>query len=314
MSSTQMQPQRLSFSQYVNSKTGQALIANTIKDPRKRDAFVTAIISAVSTNPGLQECTYPSIISAALQGISMNLSPSPQLGQFYMMPFKNNKECTVEARFVPGYKGYIQLAYRSGQYVDLDAQPVVDGEYKGRDSRTGRHIFEWIEDYAEAERRPVSGYMAFFELINGAKKTIYWPKEKMIAHADRYAPAFSRNATKIKVRGQWKTKVSFEDFLAGNYPKEDEWMYSSFWYKDFSVMAKKTMLRQLISQWGPVSIEMENAIIQDTQNEAQGVDYGADFSASALPEPQDPEAVDAVTDDAPEPPANPEEQVSLSDV
>lgn len=162
MSNTQMQPQRLSFSQYVNSKTGQALIANTIKDQRKRDAIVTAIISAVSINPSLQECTYPSIISAALQGVSMNLSPSPQLGQFYMMPFKNNKEGIVEARFVPGYKGYIQLAYRSGQYIDIDAQPVVDGEYKGRDRQTGRHVFEWIEDYAELEKRHVSRNRAFF--------------------------------------------------------------------------------------------------------------------------------------------------------
>lgn len=314
MSSTQMQPQRLSFSQYVRSKEGQGLMCNAIDDKRKRDAVTTAIISAVSINPSLLECTYPSIISAALQGISMNLSPSPQLGQFYMMPFKNNKEGTFEARFVPGYKGYIQLAYRSGQYVDIDAQPVVDGEYKGRDRQTGRHIFEWIEDYAEAERRPISGYMAFFELINGAKKTLYWPKEKMIAHADRYAPSFSRDATKIKARGQWKTKVSFEDFLAGNYPKEDEWMYSSFWYKDFSSMAKKTMLRQLISQWGPVSIEMGNAIIQDTQNEAQGVDYGADFSAAALPAPQEPDVFEDAAENTPDPPSKAEEQVSLNDI
>ena len=88
-SMTAYQPQKLTFSQYVNSKTGQALITNTIKDPGKRDAFITAIISAVSTNPALQECTAPSIISAALQGVALGLAPSPQLGQFYMVPFKN---------------------------------------------------------------------------------------------------------------------------------------------------------------------------------------------------------------------------------
>ena len=77
-------PQKLTFSQYVNSKVGQALISNAIKNPTKREAFATAIISAVATNPGLQECTAPSIISAALQGVSMGLAPSPQLGQFYM--------------------------------------------------------------------------------------------------------------------------------------------------------------------------------------------------------------------------------------
>lgn len=97
------QPQKLSFSAYANSKTGQALISNAIRDPRKRDAFVTAIVSAVATNPGLQECTAPSIISAALQGVSMGLAPSPQLGQFYMVPFKNKKEGTTVATFVPGF-------------------------------------------------------------------------------------------------------------------------------------------------------------------------------------------------------------------
>lgn len=94
--------QKLSFSQYVNSKTGQALITNAIKEPRRRDAFVTAIVSAVANNPALQECTAPSIISAALQGVSMGLAPSPQLGQFYMVPFKNKKQGTIEAKFVPG--------------------------------------------------------------------------------------------------------------------------------------------------------------------------------------------------------------------
>lgn len=273
------QPQKLTFSQYVNSKTGMALIGNAIKEPRKRDAFVTAIISAVSTNPGLQECTAPSIISAALQGVSMGLAPSPQLGQFYMVPFKNKKDGTTIATFLPGYKGYIQLAYRSGQYADLDARPVVDGEYKGLDRVTGRPVFEWIEDDSIREQLPVVGYMAYFELINGAKKVIYWSKEKMLNHADRYSPAFSREA----VNTPRFSKVSYADYEAGNYPSGDEWKYSSFWYKDFDGMAIKTMLRQLITKWGPVSIEMETAIVQDAQNEAEGVDYGADFSAAALP-------------------------------
>ena len=293
------QPQRMSFSAYANSKTGQALISNAIRDPRKRDAFVTAIVSAVATNPGLQECTAPSIISAALQGVSMGLAPSQQLGQFYMVPFKNKKAGTTEATFVLGYKGLVQLAYRSGQYIDLDARPVVDGEYKGLDRFTGRPLFEWIEDDALREQLPVVGYMAYFELTNGARKVLYWSKEKMLAHADRYSPAFSRDAT-----GGRYPKVSYADYEAGNYPKNDEWKYSSFWYKDFNGMAIKTMLRQLITKWGPVSIEMQNAIVQDTQNEAQGVDYGAPegFAEAALPpapvlepEPQ-PEAQEQPTE------------------
>lgn len=302
------QPQKMTFSQYANSKTGQALISNAIRDPRKRDAFVTAIVSAVATNPGLQECTAPSIISAALQGVSMGLAPSPQLGQFYMVPFKNKKAGTTEATFVPGYKGYIQLAYRSGQYIDLDARPVVEGEYKGRDRFTGRPLFEWIEDDAERDKLPVVGYMAYFELTNGARKVLYWSKEKMLAHADRYSPAFSRDA----VSTPRFSKVSFADFEAGNYPKNDEWKYSSFWYKDFDGMAIKTMLRQLITKWGPVSIEMQGAITQDESNDALGVDYGAPegFAGAALP----PAPERGSEPEAPEQPTEPEESLNLNDL
>jgi recombination protein RecT len=98
-----------------------------------------------------------------------------------------------------------------------------------------------------------------FELVNGFKKCMYWSKAKMEAHADKYSQAFSKDAvstTKFK-------KVSFADFEAGKYPKEDEWKYSSFWYKDFDGMAFKTMLRQLISKWGIMSIEMQNAFAND---------------------------------------------------
>ena len=279
---------KVSFSEYVNSKLGQNLINNVIKNPAKRDAFVTAIVSAVSVNPALAECTAPSIISAALQGASLGLAPSPQLGQFFMVPFKNKakydkdgkliKPETLDAVFVPGYKGYIQLAYRSGQYLDIDARPVVDGEYRGLDKFTGRPVFQWIEDDTIREQMAVVGYMAYFELVNGARKVLYWSREKMINHADRYAPAFSKNAT-----GGKYPKVSFEDYLAHNYAQKDEWLYSSFWYKDFDGMACKTMLRQLITKWGPVSVEMETAIDQDSRSEAEGVDFSTDISAAALP-------------------------------
>ena len=101
-----------------------------------------------------------------------------------------------------------------------------------------------------------------FEYLNGFKKTIYWSREKMINHADRYSPAFSKNAA-----GGKYPKVSFEDYCAKNYPKSDEWKYSSFWYKDFDAMAYKTMLRQLISKWGIMSIELQTAFEEDSKQE-----------------------------------------------
>ena len=97
-----------------------------------------------------------------------------------------------------------------------------------------------------------------FEYLNGFKKVLYWSKKQMIRHADRYSPAFSANATKGKY-----PKVSFEDYEAGRYDKNDEWLYSSFWYKGFDGMGCKTMLRQLISKWGIMSADMQTAITAD---------------------------------------------------
>lgn len=287
----EQKPKKLTFSQYVNSNKGKALISNAIRDPRKRDSFTTAIISAVSNNPELRECESSSIISAALQGVSMGLAPSPQLGQFYMIPFEQKEKkdrdgniiqprCT-KAQFVCGYKGYVQLAFRSGQYLDLDARAVVEGEYRGLDRYTGKPIFEWIEDDVARESLPVTGYMAYFELVNGARKVIYWSKEKMLTHADKYSKAFNKNA----VSGRYP-RVSYEDFIAGKYPKDDEWKYSSFWYKDFDGMALKTMLRQLITKWGPVSIEMETAITQDEKMDFYGADYEVNSALTAPSLPQ----------------------------
>ena len=316
----QNQPQKLSFSAYANSPQGQKLISYAIKDPKKRSAFVTSIVSAVSANPELQDCTSPSIISAALQGVSLGLAPSPQLGQFYMVPFnakeKRDKSGKVvepackKATFVMGYRGYIQLAYRSGQYLDIDARPVVQGEYLGKDKYTGRPIFEWIEDDEQRESLPVVGYMAYFELTNGARKVIYWSKEKMLIHADKYSPAFSKDA----VNTARFSKVSFADFESGKFLKNDEWKYSSFWYKDFNGMACKTMLRQLITKWGPVSIEMQGAIAQEAQNDAAGVDYGAPegFAGAALPAAVEVPELPQAEPDAPQ--GEPDEQVSLDDL
>ena len=97
-----------------------------------------------------------------------------------------------------------------------------------------------------------------FEYLNGFRKTLYWSKNKMLAHADKYSQAFSVNATKGKYH-----KVSFADFEAGKVAEKDMWQYSSFWYKDFDGMAYKTMLRQLISKWGIMSVDMQKAMESD---------------------------------------------------
>ena len=219
--------------------------------------FISSVVSATQTNPALQECTNASILSAALLGESLKLSPSPQLGQYYMVPYNDKKRGKV-ATFQLGYKGYLQLAIRSGQYKKLNVLAIKEGELVRYDPLNEEIEVNLIEDEEERENAPTIGYYAFFEYTNGFRKALYWSKNKMIAHADKYSAAFSKDATNDRY-----PKVSFADFEAGNYPEKDAWLYSSFWYKDFDGMAYKTMLRQLISKWGIMSIELQTAISND---------------------------------------------------
>lgn len=285
------QPQRLAFSQIINAPSWMAYIRDHLnRDEARVSKFVAAITSAVSANPALRDCTPDSIISGALLGESLGLSPSVQLGQFYLVPYRQKEKrdrlgnvvtpAGMAAQFQIGYKGLIQLAWRSGQYKDLDAFPVKAGEYRGR-GRGRRPVLDFIESDEEREKLPTVGYYAFFELVSGVFKEMYWSKEQMLIHADKYSPAFHKDA----VGGQY-ARVSFADYERGNYPPNDAWKYSSFWYKDFDGMACKTMLRQLISKWGPVNTEMQSiyeAAPQETEPDA-APELHAPNDAPTLPE------------------------------
>lgn len=222
---------------------------NKVVGGKNGTRFVSSIVSAVKTTPALQECTNPSILSAALLGEALNLSPSPQLGQFYMVPFKNKKKGVTEAQFQLGYKGYIQLAIRSGYYKKLNVLAIKEGELIRYNPLEEEIEVSLIEDDIEREETPTAGYYAMFEYENGFKKSMYWSKKKMLAHADKYSAAFSAK--------------SLDLLEAGKIPDSEKWKYSSFWYKDFDGMAMKTMLRQLISKWGIMSIDLQTAIDKD---------------------------------------------------
>ena len=270
--------QKQKFSVAISTEAYRNLINNTLGDPERSRRFVASITSAVAVNPALQECTPSTILAGALLGESLNLSPSPQLGQYYLVPFKNKLKdkagktlwvmdeqgnhvlddngkwiamTETKAQFVLGFKGYIQLAIRSGQYKDIDAIEIKEGEYLGKDPDTGKPRFSFIEDDDERDSRPVIGYLAYFEYLNGFKKSLYWSKTKMMNHADQYSTAFSAQAM-LKLE-------------KGEIPQEEMWKYSSFWYKNFDEMAKKTMLRQILSKWGMMSIEMQQAYVHDSQ-------------------------------------------------
>ena len=228
------QNQKQTFSAFLAQDAMKKKI-NEMVGGEKGQQFVTSIISAVSTNPQLAECDNASIVSAALLGQALNLSPSPQLGQYYMVPFNDNKRGCKVAQFQIGYKGYIQLAIRSGQYKKLNVLAIKEGELKKYDPLNEEIEVELIENEEEREKATTIGYYAMFEYINGFRKTIYWSKEKMEAHALKYSMGY-------------RAKKGY-----------------TFWEKDFDGMAYKTMLRQLISKWGIMSVDltMQKALESD---------------------------------------------------
>ena len=240
------------FSVALQTEKLKNLINNTLQNPDRVRRFVTAITSAVATNPALQECENGSIIGCALLGEALNLSPSPQLGQYYLVPYNKKRadgSTIKEAQFQLGYKGYLALAMRSGQYKDIDVLEIKEGEFKGRNIETGKFEFQFIQDEELRQQKETIGYLGYFELLNGFTKKLYISKAEMERHADTYSKAFSM--------------ADYEKLKAGQIPEKDMWKYSSFWYKNFDAMAFKTVLRQLISKWGIMSLEMQEAYTKD---------------------------------------------------
>ena len=241
------------FSVVIQSDMYKKLINNTLGDSKRATRFIASITSAVATNPTLQECEPSSVLASSLVGEALNLSPSNALGEYYLVPYSNTKKGTKEAQIQIGYKGYLHLAIRSGQYKDIDVFEIHEGEFKGRDKDTGKYKFEFIENEEERLSKPVIGYMGYFELLNGFRKTLYMSKEEMLNHADTYSKAFN--------------KADYEKYINGQIPQKDLWKFSSYWYKSFQTMAFKTILRQLISKWGIMSIEMQDAFTKDMCSE-----------------------------------------------
>lgn len=240
---------------------------NDMMGSKKGEGFITSIISAVSKNPSLSECDHRTILSAGMEGAALDLAPSPVLGYFYMVPYNDNKNNRKVAQFQIGYKGYIQLAIRSGQYRRINVVALKDGELVSYNRLTEELFTKLIDDDEIRERTPTIGYYAMFELTNGFIKSMYWSKSKMEQHADRYSQAFNL--------------ATFRKIESGAIPKEQLWKreYSSFWYQDFENMAFKTMLRQLLSKWGVMSIEMQRAFdvdmaVIDQNGNASYIDNG----------------------------------------
>jgi recombination protein RecT len=240
------QTKRTGITAYLNSASVIENIGQALGEAN-RQRFITGVISAVNNNATLQKCTNQSILAGALLGETLKLSPSPQLGHYYLVPFdtksgqkdESGKDIYIKnAQFQLGYKGYIQLAIRSGQYKKLNVLAIKKGELEYFDPLNEEiKISLMVDKWDEREELETIGYYAMFELVNGFKKAIYWSKKQMESHAIKYSPGYKKD-------------------------REKGWNYT-FWSKDFDGMAYKTMLRQLISKWGIMSIDMQMAFEHD---------------------------------------------------
>ena len=224
--------QKTKFGVFLSQEGVKNLVRNSVKDDK---SFISSLLTAVSQNPQLAQCDQASILSAGLTGASLGLQCNQTLGQFYMLPFNDKKNNRMVAQFVLGYKGLLQLAIRSGYYERINVVPIKEGEYISYNPLTEEFKAKIIIDDMIREKTATIGYYAMFKYSNGFTKTLYWSKEKMENHALTYSKGYA-------------AKKGY-----------------TFWEKDFDAMAQKTMLRQILSKWGILSVELQKALINDEQ-------------------------------------------------
>lgn len=212
-------------------------------------AFVTSILSLVKSTPQLAAAEPKTIISAAMTAATLKLPIDPNLGFAYIIPYGK------EAQFQMGYKGYIQLAMRTGQYKTINASVVYEGQVEGVDFITG----EIIRGTKKSDK--VVGYVAYFELINGFSKMVYMTKEEMLRHAQTFSKSFSRS--------------------------------SSVWKTNFDAMGLKTVIRRLISKYGIMSIEMQGAGLATALSADKEYDHLAEQNVTPLEEAAEAQTIDA---------------------
>lgn len=218
-------------------------------------AFATSVLQIVNSNSMLVNADPQTIFSAACMAATLNLPINNNLGFAYIVPFKNNKENKIEAQFQLGYKGYIQLAQRSGQFSRIAATPVYDGQLISENPLLG-YEFDWS---VKPNGNPI-GYVAFFKLINGFTAELYMSKEEVMKHANKYSQ------TAKKGYGVWKDQ--------------------------FEAMALKTVLKLLLSKQAPLSIDMQKAqmadqaIIRDVdKDEFEYIDHQESIADLEAPKP-----------------------------
>ena len=240
------------FNTFIANPRTQDYLTTVLAD--KKASFVNNITALVTNNATLQVCKPETLMFACLKATALDLPLDQNLGFAYVLPYRDNKKNETLAQFQMGYKGFVQLALRTGQFKTLNATEVREGELTDENFVTGELTFKKAD---KRETLPVIGYVAYFKLLNGFEKYLYMTSAEMKAHALRFSQTFKRGY------GLWADKEMFDS------------------------MAKKTVLKLLLSKYAPLSVEMQTAINIDQavlKNE-ESYDY-VDKDADVQPQPE----------------------------
>ena len=241
MNSVQKTQQKVTIQTVVGSPAIQSRFAKILGS--RAPSFLSSIISAVSTNGALTQADPMSIVSSAMIAATLDLPVNPSLGFAHIVPYKG------KAQFQMGWRGYVQLAMRTGQYKTINVSKIHEGAIQSHNPITGEILFSGISDH----KKPVVGYAAYFRMINGFEKYLYMSKPEVEAHGKRYSQAYA------SAGGRWQL--------------------------DFDAMAEKTVLKRLLSKFGMLSVEMQTAIESDQK--VFDADGNAEYEDNPSSEPNE---------------------------
>lgn len=233
-----------SFHDVMNNNYYQSLLQNTLRE--NKGTFCTSLMELFSSDEKLMQCKPTDLMAEALKAASLHLPLNKQLGQCYILPFKNKGIMTPT--LVVGTRGYLQLAMRTGKYETINSDVVYEGELTGYDKVTGRLDLSGVR----SSNVPV-GYFAYFRMKNGLSKLLYMTLDEVCIYAKQYSPTvkFSDKTTAESLK-----KLALKQAAEGSGDGVG-------WYSNFESMALKTVLRRLLSKWGELSIESNDIINLD---------------------------------------------------
>lgn len=220
---------------YISHNATQEYLKKVLSD--KKDAFVSNLVSLVADNAKLQECEPATLMYGAIRATASDLPLDPSFGCAYLIPYKNNKLGITEAQFQIGYKAYVQLALRSGQFKCINCTDVREGELINRNRLTGQIDFKFEQDDKKRNELSIIGFVSYFQLLNGYESTLYMSVEELKAHGLRYSQTYKSQYANVRDSSKWVT--------------------------DFYEMSRKTVIKLNLSRNAPLSVEMQKAIRDD---------------------------------------------------